>query len=71
MIYKTTIKADGTALDVPIHAGQLPHGEIVTAIHGYLGYIAIGSNRGIRLATSDNDGNLTIGPLLETTNSVS
>lgn len=71
MIYKTTIKADGTALDVPIHAGQLPHGEIVTAIHGYLSYIAIGSNRGIRLATSDNDGNLTIGPLLETTNSVS
>ena len=71
MIYKTTIKADGTALDIPTHAGQLPHGEIVSAIHGYLGYIAIGSNRGIRLATSDADGNLSIGPLLETPNTVS
>ena len=71
MIYKTTIKPDGTGLEIPTHAGQLPNGEIVSAINSYLGFIAIGSNRGIRLATSDTDGNLTIGPLLETPNSVS
>ena len=70
LIYRTAIKSDGTSLDVPIIAGELPYGEIVSSIYGYLGYIVIGSNRGIRLATSDNEGNLTIGPMLETPGTV-
>jgi len=70
LIYRTTIKADGTSLDIPVQAGELPIGEVVSTIYGYLGSIIIGTNMGVRLATSDNNGDLLIGPILETTNSV-
>lgn len=66
LIYKTAIKPDGTALDVPSVAGELPDGEIVRAIQGYLGFILIGSDLGVRFAAADSGGNLTIGPLVRT-----
>jgi hypothetical protein len=64
LIYKTQIKADGTALDIPTVAGELPQGEIVQAIYGYLGYIIIGTNTGFRFCSADDAGNLVIGPLV-------
>lgn len=70
LIYRTTIKADGTALDIPVQAAELPVGEVVSTIYGYLGSIIIGTNLGVRLATSDNNGDLLIGPILETTTNV-
>jgi len=70
LIYRTAIKADGTSLDIPTIAGELPFGEIVSSIYGYLSYIVIGTNRGVRLATSDDNGNLIIGPMLETPGTV-
>lgn len=70
LIYKTAIKADGTALDIPSQAGELPVGEVVTSIYGYLSYIVIGTTKGVRLATSDDNGNLLIGPTLESSASV-
>jgi hypothetical protein len=69
LIYKITIKADGT-LDVPIVAGELPLGEVVSSITGYLGNILIGTNRGVRLATADEAANLVVGPVLESTTDV-
>jgi hypothetical protein len=65
LIYKTTIKTDGTALDAPTVAAELPEGEIVTAIDSYLGYVLIGTTTGFRFASSDTDGNLVVGPLIE------
>ena len=65
LIYKTQIKADGTALDTPTVAGELPQGEIVQEIYGYLGYIVIGTNTGFRFCSADDAGNLVIGPLIE------
>ena len=47
LIYKTTLKADGTALDDCSVAGQLPYGEIVSSIDSYLGFIFIGTKRRI------------------------
>jgi len=70
LIYRTAIKADGTSLDTPVQAGELPIGEIVSSIYGYLSYILIGTNKGVRLASSDTNGDLVIGPILETTTSV-
>jgi len=70
LIYRTTIKADGTALDIPVQAAELPVGEVVSTIYGYLGSIIIGTNFGVRLATSDNNGDLLVGPILETTTDV-
>lgn len=69
-IYRTAIKADGTALDVPIVAGQLPDGEIIASLGEYLGYIFIGSNRGIRFCTVGTDGSLVIGSLIPTYDTV-
>jgi len=70
LIYKTVIKADGTELEIPTVAGELPLGEIVQTIEGYLGFIAIGLADGLRIASSDTDGNLVIGPKIVTGNSV-
>jgi hypothetical protein len=67
LIYKTAIKADGTALDAPTVAGNLPDGEVIYAIYGYLGrFLAIGTSRGFRLAVVSADGSLTIGALIQT-----
>lgn len=67
LIYKTAITADGTALGAPTVAGNLPDGEIVYSIYGYLGrFLAIGTSRGVRLAVVGADGSLTIGALIET-----
>lgn len=69
-IYRTAIKADGTALDVPIIAGQLPDGEIIASLGEYLGFVFIGSNRGMRFCTVGSDGSLIIGPLVPTYDTV-
>ena len=66
LIYKTQIKADGTALDIPTVAAELPLGEIVTTIDGYLGFVLIGLTTGWRFCSADGDGNLVVGPLIET-----
>ena len=70
LIYRSTIKADATALDTPIVAAELPAGEIITALDSYLNYILIGTTDGIRLATSDVDGNLVVGALIDINGSV-
>jgi hypothetical protein len=69
LIYKITIKTDGT-LDVPVVALELPVGEIVSAIHGYLGFIAIGSNKGVRFCSTDSNSSLIAGALIPTTSAV-
>ena len=70
LIYRTTIKADATTLDTPIVALELPAGETISGLGSYLGYILIGTTTGIRVASSDTDGNLIVGPLIETGNAV-
>lgn len=70
LIYRTAIKADGTALDVPIVAAELPDGEIVASLGSYLGYILIGSNRGVRFCSVNSDGSLTLGSLTKTDSTV-
>jgi hypothetical protein len=66
LIYRITIEQDGTALDSPIVAGELPDGEVVRSIQGYLGYILIGTDKGVRFASADGQGNLTLGSLIRT-----
>lgn len=59
LIYRTSVKADGTALDVPVVAGELPDGEIVRSIQGYLGYLLVGTDKGVRLLTLDANGDVS------------
>ena len=48
-----------------ITAAELPTGEVVHAIQHYLGYVIIGTSKGIRVAAvSPDDGSLTYGPLI-------
>lgn len=36
-LWRTAIKTDGTALDAPVIAGEIPDGQVVRALQGYLG----------------------------------
>lgn len=68
-VYRFTVKADGT-LDVGIEAmeGGLPAGEIIHSMRSYLGFVFLGTSRGLRMATHDASGNLTYGPLIPDAN---
>jgi hypothetical protein len=43
---------------------SLPDGELVNAVHYYLGYLAIGTNKGVRICPVNSNGDLVMGPLL-------
>jgi hypothetical protein len=47
-----------------ITAAELPTGEVVYKIYYYLGYMVIGTSKGIRVATVDSDGSIIYGPLV-------
>lgn len=64
-VYKLTIKSDGT-LDTPVEALELPEGEYPTDIFGYLGFILVGTNKGVRFCTTDSQNNLSAGSLIPT-----
>jgi hypothetical protein len=69
LIYKITITALG-ALDKGVVALELPTGEVVTSISGYLGFILIGTNKGVRYCSTDADANLIAGKLIPTSGAV-
>jgi len=70
-IYKFTLNTSGVmpTLTTAITAAEMPAGEIIHKIYYYLGYMMIGTNKGIRAAVvSDQDGSINYGPLIvETT----
>lgn len=70
LIYKMTLKADGSGFDAPIVALELPSGEVISSIYGYLGYIFLGTNKGVRFCTTDGQNNLVAGPIIPTTGNV-
>lgn len=66
-IVKFTLSNAGVmpTLTSAITAAELPVGEVVHKIHYYLGFMMIGTNKGIRVAqVSDQDGSITYGPLI-------
>lgn len=65
-IYRTVVKADGTGLDIPVVAGELPHSEIVAGFGDYLGFVLIGTREGLRVASADANGDLVIGSFIRT-----
>ena len=71
-IYKFTLDANGVmpALTSGVIAAQFPIGEYPLKIESYLGYLVIGTNKGVRVADiSESDGSLDYGPLvIEATN---
>jgi hypothetical protein len=66
-IEKFTLNTSGAmpTLTSAITAAELPTGEICHSIRYYLGYMLIGTSKGIRVAAvSDQDGSLNYGPLI-------
>lgn len=70
IIYRISVTPDGSALSAPIVAAELPDGEIVRSLDGYLGFLMIGSDKGVRFATAESSGNLTLGSLIPSDNPV-
>jgi hypothetical protein len=66
-IQKFTLTTTGAmpTLTSAITAAELPVGEIVFKVYYYLGYMAIGTNLGLRVAdVSVSDGSIAYGPLI-------
>lgn len=66
-IFKITLVTTGatSTLSAMSVAATLPGGELAHAVFGYLGdKLAIGTSRGMRMATSSANGDLTYGPLI-------
>jgi hypothetical protein len=66
-IQKYTLTTAGVmpTLTSAVVAAELPSGEFVEKLYYYLGYMCIGTNKGVRVATvSDQDGSINYGPLI-------
>ena len=65
-IYKFTLNTSGVmpTLTSAITAAEMPTGEVIYKIYYYLGYMVIGTSKGIRVATVADDGSITYGPLV-------
>jgi hypothetical protein len=66
-IQKYTLSTAGVmpTLTSAVVAAELPAGEIIEKIFYYLGYMMIGTNKGVRASiVSDQDGSINYGPLI-------
>ena len=66
-IQKFTLSTAGVmpTLTSAVVAAEMPVGEIIHKIYYYLGYLMIGTNKGVRAAAiSDQDGSINYGPLI-------
>jgi len=71
-IYKLVLTADGSlpVLSGAAVAAQFPTGEVPYSAMAYLGsFMGIGTNKGVRIASIDTNGDLLYGPLLFNTTS--
>jgi hypothetical protein len=69
-IYKFTLSDAGaiTSLTSAVVSAQMPDGELVYSMKQYLGYMMIGTSKGIRAAIiSPDDGSIAYGPLVAET----
>lgn len=65
-IQKFTLSTAGVmpTLTSAITAAEMPSGERIFKILYYLGYMLIGTDKGVRVATVTDDGSITYGPLV-------
>lgn len=65
-IYGMTMTTDGTALSAPVIQGALPTGETVYSVYGYLNFLIVGSDQGVRMCQTSSSGAVTLGSLIST-----
>jgi hypothetical protein len=65
-IFKLQVDNTG-ALGTIVTAATMPRGEVVLSLYTYLGsYLMVGTNKGARVATLDQNGDMQYGPLVFT-----
>ena len=67
VIHKFTLSTAGAmpTLTSAVTAAEMPTGEIIHKIYYYLGYMMIGTSKGVRAAVvNDQDGSISYGPLI-------
>ena len=63
-IFKLAVDATG-ALGTIITAAVMPRGEVIRSLYTYLGtYLMVGTSKGARIATLDQNGDMNYGPLV-------
>jgi hypothetical protein len=63
-IYKLSVDNTG-ALGTIVTAATMPRGEVVLSLYSYLGtFLMVGTNKGARIATLEQNGDMTYGPLV-------
>lgn len=63
LVYSVGIAEDATDLLPPVVALSLPHGETPLSVQGYVGFIALGTTRGLRICQAEGRG-LVMGSLV-------
>ena len=65
-IQKFTLTTAGAmpTLTSAITAAEMPSGELIYKIYYYLGYMLIGTTKGVRVAAVSDDGSLAYGPII-------
>jgi len=66
-VYKIAVEKETTALGKPAAAiAGLPPGETIHSIHGALGFVFLGTSRGVRFCVPTQNGDLNVGSLIPT-----
>lgn len=66
-IFNIGVTASTTAveLDQPVVVAELPRGETVRSLYSYIGsFLIVGTSKGVRVAAIQQDGSLSMGPLI-------
>lgn len=66
VIHRLTIDESGTVLNPPIVSSMLPDGEYGKSLGSYMGYLFVGTTKGVRFGVPQSTGDVTLGPLIET-----
>jgi hypothetical protein len=70
-LWGMTVTSDGVALGAPVIQGQLPDGETLSGLYGYLGFLIVGTSEGVRMCTTAQNASVSLGSLIETDHPVS
>jgi hypothetical protein len=66
-IYRMTVATTNTTVSLgqPTIVAEMPRGEDVLSLYSYVGsFLVIGTTLGVRIANINDDGSLTVGPLI-------